>query len=149
MKSIFTAEAHNEIINRLEKLDEQAKAKWGKMTASQMLAHCNFPLQVALQDISLEKPNFFKRLLFSAFKSSLYNDKPWRQNLPTTKEFIINDDKDFNTEKKRLVEIINRFYEEKKKSKWPAHPMFGEFTQEQWGKMQYKHLDHHLKQFGV
>lgn len=146
---MFSTEAYDEIMGRIEKLDEQSKAKWGQMNVSQMLSHCNFPLQVALQDMSLEKPNILKRLLFSAFKSSLYNDKPWKQNLPTSKEFIVNDDKDFKTEKGRLLELINRFHKEKKKSIWPAHPMFGEFTQEQWGKMQYKHLDHHLKQFGV
>ncbi|WP_431136997.1 DUF1569 domain-containing protein [Psychroserpens mesophilus] len=149
MKSIFTTEAHHDIMSRIEKLDEQSEAKWGKMNVSQMLAHCNFPLQIALQDISLEKPNVFKRLLFSMFKSSLYNDKPWKQNLPTVQKFMVNNDKDFKTEKPKLVEIIHRFHNEKTRAEWPAHPMFGKFTQEQWGKMQYKHLDHHLKQFGV
>lgn len=149
MESLFTTEAHDEILSRIEKLDKNVQAKWGKMNASQMLAHCNFPLQVALHDIVLEKPNLFKRLLFAMFKSSLYDDKPWKQSLPTTKEFIVNTDKDFEAEKTRLVNIINRFHKEKIRSEWPPHPMFGSFTNEQWGKMQYKHLDHHLKQFGV
>lgn len=149
MESLFTTNAHNEIMSRIEKLDNNAQAKWGKMNVSQMLAHCNFPLQVALQDMKLKKPNALKRWLFSFFKSSLYNDKPWKQSLPTTKEFIVSDAKEFTNEKSRLKEIIERFHNEKTKSEWPAHPMFGKFTQEQWGKMQYKHLDHHLKQFGV
>ncbi|WP_040248473.1 DUF1569 domain-containing protein [Psychroserpens mesophilus] len=149
MESLFTSDAYNEIMSRIEKLDGNAKAKWGKMNVSQMLAHCNFPLQVALQDLKLEKPNAFKRWLFSFFKSSLYDDKPWKQSLPTSKEFIVHDCKEFTTEKSRLKKIIERFHNEKTRLEWPPHPMFGAFTQEQWGKMQYKHLDHHLKQFGA
>jgi hypothetical protein len=149
MKSLFTTEAHTEILNRLEKLDNQMQPQWGKMNVSQMLTHCRFPLQVALQDMTLEKPNVFKRLLFSMFKSSLYDDKPWKKGLPTTKEFIVNVPKDFHSEKTKLVEKINQFHAEKSKTDWPPHPMFGNFTSLQWGKMQYKHLDHHLKQFGV
>lgn len=149
MKSLFTSEAYNEIKERMDQLNEHAEAKWGRMNVSQMLRHCSFPLQVALQDIQLDKPNIFKRVLFSMFKSSLYDDKPWKQNLPTAKQFIVNDKKDYKVEKARLIENINRFHNEKSRSSWPAHPLFGEFTQEQWGKMQYKHLDHHLKQFGV
>lgn len=149
MKSLFTTEAHKEILNRIDQLDEQKPAKWGTMNVSQMLSHCNFPLQVALQDLTLKKPNVFMRLLFSMFKSSLYNDKSWKQGMPTAKEFIVNNDKDFNTEKSKLVEKINQFHAEKSKTEWPPHPMFGNFTSEQWGKMQYKHLDHHLKQFDV
>jgi len=149
MRSIFATEAYNEILSRIDKLDESKQSLWGKMNVSQMLAHCSFPLQVALQEMSLEKPNMLKRMLFSMFKASLYNDKPWKQSLPTTKQFIVTDAKDFNNEKQRLLEKINRFHAEKPKTEWPAHPMFGDFTPEQWGKMQYKHLDHHLKQFGV
>ncbi|WCO02331.1 DUF1569 domain-containing protein [Psychroserpens ponticola] len=149
MKSLFTTEAHNEIMSRIEKLNTQAQPKWGKMNANQMLAHCSFPLQVALQELKLAKPNVVKRLLFSMFKASLYDDKPWKKSLPTTKQFIVHDSKDFTTEKSNLLEKITQFHNEKSKIEWPPHPMFGKFTNEQWGKMQYKHLDHHLKQFGV
>lgn len=149
MKSLFSEQAHNEIIDRLNQIDENAQSKWGKMNVSQMLAHCQFPLQVALQELKLERPNFFKRALFSLFKSSLYDDKPWKQGLPTSNAFVVTSEKDFTKEKALLTEKIRDFHSEKNKTEWPPHPMFGAFTSEQWGKMQYKHLDHHLKQFGA
>lgn len=149
MKSLFSDDAQIEIKTRLEKLQPNQNPKWGKMNSSQMLAHCQFPLQVALEELQLEKPNMFKRILFSLFKSSLYDDKPWKQSLPTAKEFIVSEEKVFNAEKAQLVQYIDRFHAKKTKTEWPPHPMFGAFTNEQWGKMQYKHLDHHLKQFGV
>lgn len=149
MKSLFTDEAINEIKSRIDNLSNESPAQWGDMDVSQMLAHCQFPLQVAVGKLSLEKPNIFKRLLFSMFKSSLYNDKPWKQGLPTTKAFMITDEKDFNLEKNQLLLEIQEFHNKKTQLEWPPHPMFGNFTQEQWGQMQYKHLDHHLKQFGA
>jgi len=149
MKSLFTDEAINEIKSRIDNLSNESPAQWGDMDVSQMLAHCQFPLQVAVGKLSLEKPNTFKRLLFSMFKSSLYNDKPWKQGLPTTKAFMITDEKDFNLEKNQLLLEIQEFHNKKTQLEWPPHPMFGNFTQEQWGQMQYKHLDHHLKQFGA
>ncbi|WP_250432976.1 DUF1569 domain-containing protein [Hanstruepera flava] len=149
MKSLFSEDTVSEIRARIELLQENQNPKWGKMNASQMLAHCKFPLQVALGELALEKPNVFKRLLFSMFKSSLYDDKAWKQSLPTTKEFVVSSDKNFRNEKTDLLEEIEKFHTKKDQTEWPPHPMFGYFTQDQWGKMQYKHLDHHLNQFGV
>ena len=83
------------------------------------------------------------------FKKSLYNEKPWRKGLPTAKFLKIKDDKNFNEEKPKLVDLVNEVYSHREKKEWNPHPAFGYFTKQQWGQMQYKHLDHHLKQFGV
>lgn len=149
MKSLFSDEAVTEIKNRIEHLQTNQKPIWGKMNSSQMLAHCKLPLEVALGELQLKRPNVFKRLLFSIFKSSLYNNKPWKQNLPTAPEFVVSSDKEFTKEKTELLSEIDKFHAKKSQTEWPPHPMFGKFTHEQWGKMQYKHLDHHLNQFGV
>ncbi|WP_298899750.1 DUF1569 domain-containing protein [uncultured Psychroserpens sp.] len=147
MKSIFTTEAHTEILKRIEQLNDQAQAKWGKMNVGQMAWHCQGPLNIILEknDYGM-KPSWFAKLFF---KKSLYNDKPWRKGLPTAKFLKTQEDKDFNTEKVTLVELINELQTQRDKSEWNPHPAFGHFTADQWGQMQYKHLDHHLKQFGV
>ena len=83
-------------------------------------------------------------------KSKLYNDSPWKKNLPTAPNFRITDARDFNKEKEELVALINAFHHggPEKVGRFP-HPMFGSFTPQQWGMSMYKHLDHHLQQFGV
>lgn len=95
MESLFTEKVKKSILKRLELLNEHTDAKWGKMNVSQMLSHCKFPLQVALQKLPLDRPNAFKRFIFSFFKASLYNDKPWKQGLPTAPPFIVTDEKEF------------------------------------------------------
>lgn len=149
MKSLFTEPAYAEINSRLDTLSPQSQAQWGKMDVSQMLAHCREPLKVPLEKITLAPPNAVMKLLFSFFKKSLYDDKPWKQGLPTSKEFKITDPRDFHKEKEALKSLINEFHTEKDKTDWPPHPFCGHFTTKQWGKMQYKHLDHHFRQFGA
>jgi hypothetical protein len=150
MNSIFTDEGHQEILNRINKLDEASQANWGKMDVSQMLKHCQIALEIATEKRELNmKMGFFKKLLMKGFKPMMYNDKAWRHNVQTPKQFVITDTYVFTPEKDNLVALINEFAAKKDQTEWPEHPAFGHFTPEQRGKMQYKHLDHHLRQFGT
>ena len=147
MKSLFDQDAYSEIQSRLDKLTENSTRKWGKMTPAQMLAHCQGPLNIMLEkeDYGL-KPNW---LINFFFKKSLYNDSPMRKNLPTAKSLKQTDPKDFTTEKAIIKGLLYEIDAQRDKTEWAPHPAFGKFTASQYGKIQYKHLDHHLKQFGV
>ncbi|MGB5941419.1 MAG: DUF1569 domain-containing protein [Leeuwenhoekiella sp.] len=147
MKNLFDAQAFLEIKDRIDKLTVNDSPKWGKMSVDQMLAHCQFPFEVALQkqDFGL-KPNF---LINFFFKKSMHNDKPWRKGLPTVPKFKVTETKVFVEEKQKLLRLVNEFYAKRAEDNLPDHPSFGHFTKEQWGQLEYKHLDHHLRQFGV
>lgn len=149
MKNLFDKETHTEIVNRINALTAQSQRQWGKMSVAQMLAHCKEAFKVPLSEKKM--PRMFLGLLVGwMVKPKLYNESPWKQNLPTAPSFIIKDERDFEQEKQQLMELVNRFYEggPENAGRFP-HPMFGSFTKEQWGKSMYKHLDHHLKQFSV
>ncbi|WP_298903653.1 DUF1569 domain-containing protein [uncultured Psychroserpens sp.] len=147
MKSIFNTEAHQEIMDRLEQLNENSQANWGKMNVAQMTWHCQGPFNIMLEKNNYGmKPSWFAKMFF---KKSLYNDKPWRKGLPTAKFLKPTEDKNFANEKAKLAELIDETHAQRVKSEWNPHPAFGYFTAEQWGQMQYKHLDHHFRQFGV
>lgn len=150
MKSIFDKKACNEILERLDNLSIESQAEWGKMNVTQMLKHCQKPIKLAFGEESVEKPSFIMKILIKLMKPTLYNDKPWKKGLPTAKEFVIRDDKGFETEKQKLKQLITKMSENEdyfKPSK--EHPIFGELKHWMWGQSGYKHLDHHLKQFGV
>lgn len=146
MKSLFDPQNYSEITERFAKLSQTSERKWGKMTVGQMVNHCQFPLKVALKEGELKKQ--FMPFAF-LFKKSLYNDKPYRKNLPTANGFKVREEKNLETERKILMELVEAFHEKKAQTEWTNHPIFGKFTAQQWGQMQYKHLDHHLQQFGV
>lgn len=149
MQSLFNPEAYKEIKDRLNSLTPEAEKKWGKMTVSQMLHHCQKPILIALERETISKPPFLIRFAMKLMKPMLYNDKPWKKGLPTAKELEVTQPKDFSNEKQQLDLLIEDFHGHSNKEEWRPHPVFGTFTKEQWGKMQYKHLDHHLTQFNV
>ena len=146
MKSLFDTSAYEEIKNRIGSLTKESTPQWGKMNAGQMVTHCQFPLKVALSS-KTKKPGWNPIVLL--FKKSLYNDKPWRKSLPTAKQAKITEERDFEKERENLLSMIDAFYEKRNQEVWKPHPMFGKFTKQQWGQLEYKHLDHHLTQFGV
>ena len=148
IKSLFDNTAYTEIIERLHKLSPDSQRQWGKMQVAQMLAHCKEAFKVPLTDKPLPRM-FLGSLLGWMIKSKLYNETPWKQGLPTAPNFNIKDERNFEKEKSSLLELLNKFHNEPQEvGKYP-HPFFGKFTTEQWGKSMWKHLDHHLRQFGV
>ncbi len=77
-------------------------------------------------------------------------DKPPKKNSPTGPQFIMKSDKDFEAERTRLIEFIKKTQElgEDAFDGKESHS-FGVLNKTQWSNMLYKHLDHHLTQFGV
>lgn len=114
-----------------------------------MLAHTTVAFKVPLSKTQMPRI-FLGRLLGWIVKSRLYNEKPWKQNLPTSPDFKIKDQRIFDAEKNNLAQLIDTFNNAGPQgiSKFP-HPFFGQFTPEQWGKSMYKHLNHHFQQFDV
>jgi hypothetical protein len=149
MQNLFDTDTYNEITGRLNKLAPGTPGLWGKMNVSQMMAHCTQAFKVPLSDKPMPRM-LMGKLIGWMVKPKLYNEKPWGKNLPTAPNFIIKDERDFTKEKQVLTDHINQFHSMGPTGvgKYP-HPMFGKFTPEQWGMSMYKHLDHHLKQFGV
>ena len=149
MKSLFDKDSYEEISRRINALTPGSQRQWGKMEVAQMLAHCKEAFKVPLSNIKIPRL-FMGRLLGWMMKAKLYNESPWGKNLPTAPGFLIKDQRNFDTEKKELMELISKFNAAGPGNvgKFP-HPFFGTLKQEQWGQAMYKHLDHHLMQFGV
>ncbi|UCD61331.1 MAG: DinB family protein [Flavobacteriaceae bacterium] len=147
MKSIFEEATYKEVIERFNRLSPESVGLWGKMSVGQMLWHCQVFVKAAVKNKKYDKRG--NPIIRWFFKKSMYNDKPWRKNLPTTPFARAKEEKDFEAEHKKLLELVKELYSLRARKTWNAHPIFGDFTPEQWGQLEYKHLDHHLRQFGV
>ncbi|MFD0751593.1 DUF1569 domain-containing protein [Mucilaginibacter calamicampi] len=150
IKSVFNAADVAELKARINKLTPQTAGLWGKMNVSQMLAHTNVSYEMAYTD-KHPKPNAFVRFILKAFvKNVVVGPKPYKRNTPTAKAFIIADDRDFETEKKRLLEYTDHTLQLGKQHFEGRESLsFGRLTADEWNVLFYKHLDHHLQQFGV
>ena len=149
MKSIFNPDDKNDIINRLDQLHPDSKPMWGKMSVSQMLAHCIVPTKISAGEIQ-NKQTFLGKLFGKIAKKQMLAAEQMKKGLPTDKSFIINHSPDFYESQQQLKEAIERLYNtDKNELLKRKHPFFGKMTLEEWGLLNYKHFDHHLRQFGV
>jgi hypothetical protein len=151
MKTLFDTPAVNEVKQRLTRLQPDSHPQWGKMNAAQAVAHCSGSLQWAVGDQVPQPGPLLGRILGKLIKPLVIgNDDPIRRNSPTAKELLVREEKDLETERLRLCGLIDRFAAGGPKgcTRHP-HSFFGRLSPEEWANLMYKHLDHHLRQFGV
>jgi hypothetical protein len=146
MKNLFNPQDKQEILQRIGKLNETTQPQWGKMSVAQMLKHCTLPLGIAMAN---PKParSLFGRLFGGMIKGPVIGPTPFKKNGYTPKIFKVDTLEVFNEQKNKLVGMLEKFNAASVSDK--VHPFFGPLTEAEWGESQYKHLDHHLTQFGV
>lgn len=148
--SIFSPATNDELRARLAKLNADSQPEWGKMNVAQMLAHCSVSYDITYGKIPVKYGWFMRKMLGWMVKPIVVGEKPYAKNTRTAPVFVIEDERDFDTEMARLLANIARaeadgeaFYERKES------PSFGKMTAQEWSNQYWKHLDHHLTQFGV
>jgi hypothetical protein len=149
MQNLFQPEAAAEVIARIEKLQPTSQHQWGKMDVAQMMAHCSATLDAASGRVVLPRL-LIGRILGPFVRHVFTNDKPFSKNGPTHKNLVIADKRHFAREQEQLKVKVKQFHEggEAQCTKLP-HAFFGPITPQEWATGMYKHLDHHLRQFGV
>jgi Protein of unknown function (DUF1569) len=130
-------------------LQPATQRHWGKMDAAQMMAHCSASLDMASG--RLNTPRVFMGRLIGPFVKAIYtNEKPFSRSSPTDPKLVVSDEREFLHEQEQLRLKLRQFHEggEPQCTRHP-HPFFGVLTPQDWSRGMYKHIDHHLRQFGV
>ncbi len=149
MKSIFDQETRTEIVNRIDLLNEQSTALWGKMTVSQMVRHCALCEEYYYGNIKIKR-SFLGRIFGKFAIAGILKDEArgLGKNAPTSAHFKVTESVlNLEAEKDHWKALIIR-YESFNKDHF-MHWFFGRMTKKQLGEFIYKHCDHHLQQFGV
>jgi hypothetical protein len=150
MKNLFESSTAEQVKERITQLRPDSDHQWGRMNSAQAVAHCSAGLELAFGD-RVPPRLFLGRIIGGIIKPKvLGNDEPMRRNSPTVKGLVVDDERDLEMERKRLCGLIDRFV-----TGGPGictaypHSFFGRLTPQEWATLMYKHLDHHLRQFGV
>lgn len=147
--SLFTPSDLEALLARVRGLSPSAKALWGKMDVAQTMAHLNVALHAALGDTKLDRV-LLGYLFGGLAKGGALGEKPFGKGLPTAKSYVVRDTRDFATEQAQVLALVERLGRG-----GPAaitthpHPFFGALTPAEWDVLMWKHLDHHLRQFGA
>ena len=150
MKNIFNETDRNEILERIEKLSPDSRPLWGKMNAAQMMAHCYNAYLLAIGEINAKRVEFPINIIGRLVKPGFLGESPTRKNSPTAPEIKITDERNFQKEKMNLTSALQKMGTEGERiAKAQTHPFFGKMSPNEWGRLTYKHNDHHLKQFGA
>ncbi len=146
----FSPEILEQTLARLDKLSVDTPAQWGKMDAAQMLAHVNIAYDLAYGRKG-EKHGALKKWLLRKFvKPIVTGDTPYKPNSKTAPVFVVTDRRDFNTEKKKLIDNLHttiskgeEYFEGKESAS------FGIMSAREWSQQFQKHIEHHFKQFDI
>lgn len=149
IKNLYDSDTLDHFLNRVNKLAPDTQRLWGKMSVSQMMAHCTAAIEMQMGKPSASV-GIMGRIIGRLVKGKVVSDKPFEKGLPTSQDLLTTTDKEFNAEKERLIATITKLcrsnpsvFENRK------HPFFGKMTPHEWNMLASKHLDHHLQQFGV
>ena len=146
MPLLHDASVRSSLENRVRALRVGSAARWGQMSVDQMLWHVNQSMVAALGQTSLAE----KRLPVpkSVVLFAVLN-LPWGKGAPTNQALVATSRHDFDQERARCLTLIAEVVDRPMTGVWQQHPTFGPMTGKNVSRLQAKHLDHHLKQFGV
>lgn len=150
MKNLYDAANAEELKARIARLRPDNERQWGKMNPAQALAHCAAGLEWAVGE-TIPPRMLLGRIMGRMVKPMVVgNDEPMRRNSPTAKSLVVDDERDLRTERQRVCGLIDRFAAAGPKGcTTHPHSFFGRLTPQEWATLMYKHLDHHLRQFGA
>ena len=144
MKSVFDKTTRDELIVRINSLNENSSRQWGKMNVYQMLKHCTLWEEMLLGKKHYRQ-SFFGRLFGKIALKDILKDKPMKPGLPTVPSFKTSGNGDVVAAKAEWIQLMAQHALQNNSGF--VHPFFGKLTAEQAGQIAYKHSDHHLRQF--
>ena len=147
MKSMWRNDNRKEIKDRLGRLTPDCTARWGAMSAPQVVCHLAESLKMALGELPV-KPRRLP-IRYPPLKQFILYVAPFPRSAPSAPELFVRPPADWEADMADLQALVDRLHRRGPGGRWPEHPAFGKLTERSWGVLVYRHMDHHLKQFGA
>ena len=148
MATLWQAATRQQLLDRSRRLSPDARARWGRFSCPQMLAHVNDALRMALGEL----PTVSKRLplRYPPLKQLIICVLPFPKGAPTAPELLARVDTAVWAQELAAFEaLLDRFAVVPENARRAEHPAFGRMSRRAWGVLGYRHVDHHFAQFGV
>jgi Protein of unknown function (DUF1569) len=148
MRTMWDAASAGQIRERVARLTPERPRQWGRMSVQQMVCHLSESLRMAIGDLQVAPKRLPIR--YAPLKQLIVYLIPFPKNAPTAPELTIAaTSRPWADDIALLQQLIDRFAARPADAVWPDHPAFGRLSRRAWGVLAYRHMDHHLRQFGV
>ena len=149
MQTLFDPQTHQDVATRVAALRVDSERQWGKMSPAQMLEHTSRVLEMAIGKRPVPQA-LLGKLIGWMVRKQFVGEKPFSKNGPTGPWLIVKDEPDFAAVQSKATALLREFHELGERGcDGRVHGFFGKMTGAEWGVTQFKHMDHHLRQFGV
>lgn len=150
MNNIFQPETIDHFIRRIQQLTPDSQAQWGKMTVAQMLKHCAENEKINLGEVQHKRLWIGRILGKMVLRKILKKGAIIKKNQRTHPTLIISEETDFRQYQQQLIDTLKKYHtKDRSDYQKQVHPFYGKMSVEEWSGIACKHLDHHLRQFGV
>jgi len=147
MQSLWNAADRQGLFQRLDRLGPDAPARWGKFTATKMLAHVNDALRMSSG--TLETSLKRTPLRYPVLKHLVVYVAPWPKGVPTVPELLSRGSgAEWDAECAAFPTAVDGFVNRPRDARLPLHPAFWKLSRHAWGRLAWRHIDHHFRQFG-
>jgi hypothetical protein len=145
--TLWEPETRRTLQQRMARLTPAHPAKWGRMSAPQMVSHLIENMRMATGELAVAgRPGLLR---YSPIKQLVIYYAPFPKGVPTAPELIARSPKEWTDDVQQPNVLIDRFLARNVSGAWPEHPAFGAMSGRAWGVLACRHIDHHLRQFGV
>ena len=147
MRTLWSPRDRRELIARLGRLQPDTPARWGRFTAPRMLAHVNDALRMAAGNLETSRKK--TPLRFPVLKQIGIYLAPWPRGVPTVPELLASGDRaTWEAETAAFPAALEAFANRPADAALPLHPAFWRLSRRAWGRLAWRHVDHHFRQFG-
>jgi hypothetical protein len=148
MGSMLNESERAALLSRMQSLNASSTRRWGQMTVTGMLQHLGLSARMALGELPVASVNKRPFQMFP-LKHLLLYVVPFPKGAPTVRELYPDEAESFDEERATVMNLLEQIGAGPQDGVGPAHPLFGPLSWREWGVVTYKHVDHHLKQFGA
>jgi len=147
VKSIWLDEARRELTDRIGAVTPDRRAEWGTFSAPKMVCHLADSLKMAMGDLKVA-PKWLP-IRFTPLKQLIIFAAPFPKGTPTAPELLVRQPREWANDVSEVQDLLARAGSARTTDAWPDHPAFGKLSKRAWGVLIYRHMDHHLRQFGA
>lgn len=150
LPDVFDPAVTAALLARLERLQPDMQPRWGDVDATWMVEHCARTYETDWEQEHARLSPLWRALNRWVIKWRVTSESPFSEAAPGPASPVLANAAELDRARQRLSACIRETHGLGTQAfEGKRHPLFGRLSARQWSNHFWKHLDHHLRQFGL